>query len=192
MTDTDDDFEAPSVLLTAKEIQLVGLRLVNYTFERIYRAKLAKTNQKRFKDHFGCSANVCAEMFADLQTTDTPGARLDVNKIDINCFLMALHFLRCYPTETQREAIFNLSPKTIRQWSWYYLEKIQALKTEKIVWPDDFGSDVWVLYVDGVDCASEEPTHPTLSQDRTAFSHKKNTAGWRYEIGTDLFESRIL
>ena len=182
----------PKVILTAKELQLEGLKLVNYTLERIYRVKTTGTNKQRFKTHFGCSAAVCALIFHDLQTTNDDTAHLDENGIDIKSMLMALHFLYRYPTENEREAIFDSSPKTLRKWAWYYVDKIQALKTEKIVWPDDFGSDIWVLYVDCVDCLTEEPTHPTLTKDPKFFSFKKNKSGLRYELGTDLFRSAII
>jgi len=105
---------------------------------------------------------------------------------------MSLHFLYRYPTELEREAIFDKSPKTIREWTWYYIEKIQALKAEKVVWPENFGTDIWVLCVDCIDCLTEEPAHPTLTKDPKFFTFEKNKSGQRYELGTDLFRSAII
>lgn len=188
----DDSFEAPAVILTAKEIMEEGLVLVNYTLARIYRTKNSKTNKQRFKDHFGCSPSVCARIFEDLQTTDDENARLDDKMISIHALLMTLHLMYRYPTEKQAEAIFDLSPKTMRQKVRYYIKKIQALKAEKIQFPDCSGTDIWILYVDCVDSLLNEPRHPILSKDPDFFSFKFNHAGMRYELGTDLYRSAVV
>jgi hypothetical protein len=39
-----------------------------------------------------------------------------------------------------------------RDWVWYFVEKIQALKEEKITWPEDYGKDLWIMTVDGTHC----------------------------------------
>jgi len=189
---SESQFRVPKVILTAKEIQHVGLRLVNYTVKRILRVKTSNTNKQRFKDHFGCPPIACAKIFEDLQTSDNDEIRLDDNKIHIDVLLMALLFLYLYPTEKKREAIFDKSPKTIREWTWYYVGKLQALKKEKVVWPDNFGNNIWVLYVDCVDCPVEESTHPELALDPDYYSFKLNSAGLRYELGTDLFRSALI
>jgi len=132
-------------------------------------------------------------MFEDLQITEIEEARLDENKISIKYYLIAMHFVKVYDVEGRREPIFDLSPKTMREWVWYYVEKIQNLKHEKIVWPDDYlADDVWIASVDTTDCPIEEKIHPTLSQDSQLFSFKLNGAGLRYEYAIDLFSSRII
>jgi hypothetical protein len=81
--------------------------------------------------------------------------------LKIEYFLMAMHHLKRYPTEVEREGMFDISSKWGRDKVWYYVEKIQALKAQKIVWPDDnFGDDIWVLTVDGTHCWLREPQHP--------------------------------
>jgi hypothetical protein len=75
---------------------------------------------------------------------------------------------------------------------WHYLRKLQALKSEEIVWPDDWGSDIWIITVDGTHCWIEEPTHPDWSQDRTYYSHKYNKAGVNYELGISIPYSRFV
>ena len=50
----------------------------------------------------------------------------------------------------------------------------------------------WVLYVDGVHSETNEPIHPTLSIDRSVYSHKYNNAGVSYELGTCLYTSKII
>jgi hypothetical protein len=74
-------------------------------------------------------------------------------------FLMALHFLRRYPTEDEREAIFDVSKPYGAKRQWEYVEKIQALKEEKIVWDDTFyvEEEDWIVSVDGTHCWIQEP-----------------------------------
>ena len=189
-----DDLIAPTVTLTAREVLGIGLKLVNYTDGRINRVKNKNSNMSRFASHFGCSPFVANQIFEDLQITNTPEARLDEKKISIEHFLQALHFLCICEVESRREPMFDRSPKTMREWVWHYVKKIQALKTEKIVFPDAefFGSDVWILSVDCADCPIEEIIHPTLSQDPELFSFKVNGAGLRCEFGIDLFRSKVI
>ena len=115
-----------------------GLKLMRYTEERINRVRNQATNRQRFTDHFGCDEFVAATIFQDLQITSVDAARLGKNKISSFYFLLALYFLKVYDTENRNEPVFDWSRKTMRAWVWYYVEKIQALKEEKIVWPDDF------------------------------------------------------
>jgi len=187
-----DTLQAPSVILTAKEILDIGLKLARYSEGRINRAKRS-TNVGRFKDHYGCNQFVAAHIFEDLQTTPIESARLDRNKISITHCLQALHFVYVYESEKRREPIFDLSPKTMRKWVWHYAKKIQALKHQKIVWPPSFpASDIWVVSVDCADCPIEEIEHPIYSQDKDLFSFKINGAGLRHECGIDLFSSRVV
>ena len=189
-SDSDDE-EIPTVILTPKEILSIGLKMVHFTDARIDRASL-KTNTKRFKDHFGCNQLVAAQMFEDLQVSKNAEARLDDDRINANYFLQALHFLYGYETEGKREPKFDLSHKTLRQHAWYYVQKISALKHEKIIFPDDFGENIWVLSLDCIDCPIEEIQGQEVSQDSELFSFKFHGAGLRYEFGIDLFRSNLI
>lgn len=195
-----DTSEPPLVILTAKEILVEGLKLVNFTEARIRRVKNKETNITRFKSHYGCNPVVCAQIFEDLQTTRLDEARIAANKTNIHYFLAALHFLKVYETEERREPIFDRSPKTMREWVWYFVRKIQALKHEKIVFPESFPvgpsgkADIWILSVDCTDCPIEEVTNAStqFSQDKKYFSFKENGPALRYEYGLDLFRSCLL
>ena len=74
------------------------------------------------------------------------------------------------------------------------MENIQALKVEKIIWPDDdfFGDDIWIISVDGTHFWIEEPQHPMWSQDSTFYSHKYNKAGLNYELGICLWNNQLV
>jgi hypothetical protein len=106
---------------------------------------------------------------------------------------MAMHFLKCYPTDHQREATFQYCPSWSRRKVWFWLKKIAALQSEKIFWPkDNFGDNIWVISVDGIHCWIAEPKHPELTKDPSYFSHKFNHAGLSYELGIALGSQRLV
>ena len=179
-------------VITADEMLKKGLLLVNYSNRRIQRAK-RKRNIERFVGHFGSEPVVLAQIFEDLQRTDIPEARVPPEDARLDRFLMAMHHLKRYPTELEREPIFDIDPCQGRDWVWYFLEKVQALKAEKIYWPDDdFGSDIWVITVDGTHVWISEPLHPEWSQDSRYYSHKYGKAGVDYELGIALSLNRLV
>jgi hypothetical protein len=74
----------------------------------------------------------------------------------------------------------------------YYIEKVQALKAQKITWPDDSRNDIWVLTVDGTHCWIQEPQHPTWLMDSEYYLHKYAKASINYKLGMSLVESRLI
>jgi DDE superfamily endonuclease len=180
------------------EVLELGLLTRGYTQERITKNKQERLDEW-FQVSFGCAPDVVSAMWSDLQTTEIDDARIgddsveDYIEISIYDFLNALEFLKCYLPERKREGMTDLSAKTLRQRSWYYCRKLQALKEEKIVWPENLPLDsIWVMTVDGTHCAINEPLHPQFSQDKDYYSHKKNRAGWVYEVGISLFTSNLI
>ena len=192
----DDNRPLPPLdLKTPTEVLELGLKLV-FTEGRINRVQgdpyTSNTNWQRFKDHYGASHIVVAKIWEDLQTTNIPEARIKVLKF--NYFLEALNFNYRYKRECEREAQFDTSPKTLRKYCWYYLLKIGALKSEKIVFPpvEDFGDDILIMSVDGTHSIFYEIAHDEFSQNRPYFSHKKHHAGLCYELGIHLYESKLI
>jgi hypothetical protein len=177
-------------ILTPKEIMKIGLKLVGFKRQRIRRAR-RKTNVERFKGFFGASPAVYAEVWEDLQKTDVVEARVPPQDRNAKHFLMAMHHLKRYPTELEREAMFDISRMWGRDWCWYFIEKVQALKAQKIVWPDKC-DDVWAMTVDGQHCWVHEQLHPIWSQDPQYFSHKYGKAGLNYELAISLFKSQVV
>jgi hypothetical protein len=47
------------------------------------------------------------QIWEDLQTTEIPEARIDTNTTTVDSFLMRIHFLKCYLTETERAALLE-------------------------------------------------------------------------------------
>lgn len=119
------------VILTADEMLRKGLEHVG--FDRARQQNVSKrTNIRRFMAHFGSSPVVYAQVWEDLQTTAILQARIDATKSDADSFLMAVHFLKCYPTEDELSGRFQICEKTARKWAWYFATKIQALKEQKV------------------------------------------------------------
>lgn len=119
------------IILTANEFLRKGLEMVGFDRRRQQRVKRA-TNIQRFKDYYGSRPIVYAQIWEDLQTTDIQDARIDSSKCCVESFLMAIHFLKCYPTEGVRAGTFNICERTARDWGWYYVRKVQALKKQKV------------------------------------------------------------
>jgi hypothetical protein len=171
-------------ILTADEFLIIGLKLVGHKGRRIWRCK-KKTNVERFVARFGSVPCICASTWEDLQTTKVKDAQVSVEDLNVRCFLMATHHLKRHVTESKQEAIFDVSPKWGRDKVWFCVEKIQALKAQKIVWPaDNFGDNVWGPAVNGSHSWLSEPQHPTWSQDSKWCFHKFDRAGVGYELGT--------
>jgi hypothetical protein len=119
-------------IVTSDHIFKHGLALVGFSatrFEKVSRA----ANLARFRAHYGSNPIVYAQIWEDLQTTEIPEARIDnVTALDLVFFLMTINFLKCYTTEAQLAATFQVCERTARKWCWTYARKIQALKHQKV------------------------------------------------------------
>ena len=108
-----------------------GLSLAGYDFQRQQRVTRA-SNVSRFKSCYGSWPIVYVAMLEDMQTTTIRAAYVHPKDLVLENFLMALHFLYCYPTGKQQEKEFKICANTARKWSWVYARKIQALKQIKV------------------------------------------------------------
>jgi hypothetical protein len=170
-----------SSVVTADEFLDMGLR-VHYNEKQLQNSKRS-TKLDWFVSQYGCSPLICAMLWNDLQTTTMPRAKVKRSKAKPQLFLMTLHHFKVYPRELQAKGTWSISRKTYRKWVKCFAKKIRQLKREKIVWPDDFGDDIWIITVDGTHCWVNEPMHCTWSQDRKLYSHKYNKAGICYGLG---------
>ena len=119
------------LILTADDMLRKGLELGGFDRSRQKKVRRAQ-NLERFRALYGSNPVVYAEIFEDLQTTEIAEARVDSDMICVDSFLMALHFLKCYPTENQLSGLFQICEKSARKWAWFYAKKIQALKQQKV------------------------------------------------------------
>ena len=210
-------------VVTPDELFRRGLLLVGFNGARIENVKRS-TNLGRFCSHYGSNPIVYVEIWQDLQTTDIPDARITTDEqfVSLDSFLLAIHFLNCFPTEPRLAATFKVCEKTARKCSWFFAKKLQDLKASKvgyqvhrftlnglfrltiilpcclqIVWPEHWapGSPsipTFLLSVDGVHCRIQEPKHPTQSKDPSYYSHKFNQSGLDYELGIAMYENKLV
>jgi len=118
------------VILTADEVMWKGLGLAG--FDGCQNSICHEQNIQRFKAYFGSKPIICAQIWEDPQTTNIPDAWVSVDMACINSYLLALHFLKTYPTKTQQAGVFKICKKTVQKWAWFYATKIRALKAEKV------------------------------------------------------------
>lgn len=136
------------IIYTPSQMLQRGLELAGMSIDRQRRQK-RESCINDFKAIYGAHPLVLADIWEDLQTTTralptadnnnaTP-ARIDTTKrwVHMKNFLRTMSFLRLYQTETQMKVQFGNTEKTIRKFVWYFLHRIQAMKADKIVWPDD-------------------------------------------------------
>ena len=120
-----------TIIVTVDQMLCQGLRLVGFNAHRVSKVSRS-TNLERFRAHYGLNPIVYAQIWEDLQNTTCPDALIDSKTADLALYLMTIHFMKCYPTETQLAALFGVSERTARKWCRYYTRKIQALKHEKV------------------------------------------------------------
>ena len=154
--------------------------------------------QEQFSSVFGSDAVTLAEIWADLQLTNIPEARIEnATEKHLNYFLLTHHWLKVYPTFTSMALTFQAFGirHTISDWVWSMVYRIAALKPTKISWPDEFDQQNAIIYcytVDGTHFRCYEQTHAKLSKDPSWYSHKGNGAGVAYEVAIHIWESRVV
>ncbi|CAB9503257.1 hypothetical protein SEMRO_160_G072231.1 [Seminavis robusta] len=186
-----DEIE-PHCVYTADEMLLEGLKLAGYKEERVANWK-EKSKVDKFRSRYGSVPVVLCEIWEDLQTTEDLETRIPPKKLKLNYYLMAHHFLKRYPVETERESAYQSTAKTQREWVWYYVNKIGRLHIEKIGWgEEEEGDDIWVCTVDGTMSQAYEQMHPDIAKDPAMFDFKHHTAGYNTEIVLSIFRSQVL
>ena len=138
---------------TEEEVLKKGLELAGYSRRQMNNCYA--TNLRRFMSFYGSWPIAIAKLFEDLQTTPLAEARIDEQRIDMDLFLLSMYFLKSYGTEEKESALMKMTEKTCRKHHWYYVEKIQALKAQVVVWPEEWGtpaSPEFLYTVDGTHC----------------------------------------
>ena len=193
----DDQLLRPNiVILSVAQVLESGLHLLGWTEKRLGHARRThEANIDQYRSMYGINPYVMAQLCEDLQTTKIENARIDPKQIDIDKLHWTLHWLYRYPTEKERESIWHKSANTVRDAAWFYVEKIRSLKAQKITWPGKGhwkSDDIWVMTVDGTHLVILEPGDSDVPKDPSYFSFKHHAAGFNYEVGVDLFESRCI
>jgi hypothetical protein len=184
------------LIKTPAEILQQGLKLAGRSSERQGRC-CNKTNEKLFRGHYGSSSLVCAQILADLQTTDNAAAHIIVKNNQLKYYFVAHHLLAKYETREDRASAFGTSVRSDQDWSWTFVKKIAALKATKITWPAEWADgNMDLLLPMTVDCSHfatfELQTDPNNPKDPRNFSHKLHGPAVSYEVALAIHESRIV
>jgi hypothetical protein len=118
---------APLLALSADDVLEHGLQYVG--FDKGRQSNVAKKkNKERFRASFGIGNEAVAALLKDIQTSK----RARVENVDLKYFFLALNFLKTYSTELVLSGWWDLHEDTVHKWSWYYIQKFQQLKEEKV------------------------------------------------------------
>jgi len=142
----------------------------------------SKDKDKRIRSLFGAPCDVIANLWERVEPcVDKAGA-------DRKHLLWALVFLKVYASEEVHCAIVGWpNPKSYREWSWYFVEKIYDLQDDVIVWGnrfdgqpdmDDIKFDC-MISTDCTDCHCDEP----FPASPDMYAKKFNGPGLKYEVG---------
>jgi len=108
-----------------------GLELVK--FDRHQTTANDEKLHECFRAHYGLEPIVYAKIWEDiLKMQHLEGVEMFLKKANVNAFMLAVHFLKTYPTECKQAGLFKICEKTAWYWAWYYAGKIQALKAEEV------------------------------------------------------------
>ena len=104
------------------------------------------THNRRFVANYGCLPRTCADLWHAILASEHPTFMVEVesfqNKRPLKRYsfekppykpkhlMWALHFLSCYPTENQMNGFARSDEKTVRKWTWLFIEAIASLKSE--------------------------------------------------------------
>ena len=178
---------------TEDEMLEAGLGMLGYSKKQIFEKVQRETSNERFRIHYGANPKVIAFLWNHLQTTPNVEAKISKGDRKMKYFLMTLHFMKRYPTEGESESMFRMSDWAVRKYKWLYIDKISALVVDLIKWPaDNYGDDIWMLSLDGTQIRSQETTDENYPKDEKMFCHKHHCAGYNYEIGLSLWESKLI
>ena len=180
-------------IFSTDDVLMEGLKLLGWKEGRLKKRKSANTNIDQYTGMYGVHPCVTAQLTEDLQTTEFDEARVEPKDLNLDKLHWTLNWLYRYPTETERESQWNKCANTVRDANWLYTDKIRHLKREKIVWPKSFlPTDIWVMTVDGTHLVTLEPGDGDIPKDPSYFSFKHHAAGFNYEVGVSLFESKCI
>lgn len=183
---------ATKYVLTSEEMLATGLRALKWEEAALKRAS-HNLNCERFRGHFGADPHVIASLWSDLIHHPDETKRVDPSEHPVEHLLIAMHFLKRYNTDIERNTTWKINEESLREMTWFFVEKIGGILQDVVKWPkDNFGDLIWVMSVDGTHIRTNEPNHPDFPKDTSAFSHKHKCAGFNYEIGLSLHKSELI
>lgn len=159
------------------ELFAIGLQVAGFGPKKLAR----RTQLRRYREMYGCNPCVVKELWRDVKE-QLP------NEANLTHLYWALFFLKKYPTEGDLASRMNKDPATIRKWVWCIILGIQELKAEKIVFPTEDSTLIFIVSVDGTDCRIEEPR----PFNKSWFSQKFRGPAVKYEVALDVLTGRCV
>jgi hypothetical protein len=166
-----------------------------------YNGKWTPRRTDEFKAHYGSSPIVLANQWYDLMTSAIPDlakTEVDNSEKGLRSFFTAHHFMWAYPKNAKILASsFAVCEKRVQGENlWRWVRMIAALKSKKIVWPEEEYNDptrqIFIVSVDGTDFKVWERKHPKFPYDKGQYSHKFNHGALKYEIAMDIYRSKVV
>jgi len=188
------DAHVEQLFLTGNQMLRRGLRLVGVPTD-VQERRGTNANVRVFKSHFGPHPNHCATVWKQLLTTDVAEAKVLPEQVDLKAFFMALHHVRVYLTDDQRNPTFNnMDFQKMASDTWWWVQRIAALHHQVIVFPTEaaWGGTAIILSIDGTHMSINEPCHPDYRVDTSYFSHKHRTAGFNVQVVLKIYEPDII
>jgi hypothetical protein len=150
-----------------------------------------ESNDRRFRTFFGTSPAVCARIWVLVKPFETMPT--GVKPVHL---LWALMFLKLYCAESVHATLAgagqkSVDEKTFRKWSWLFVESINHLKYEVILFANRFRGDVGnicLISVDGTDFR----IFNILPFWTGWYSHKFKGPGLRYEVALNIMTGDIV
>lgn len=180
--------------------QVLQTGLEYFDVDVLHSRRCTASLMAEFRKCYGQSCMVIAEQWNTLLFTKIERAKLrdkEASDKGLRNLLMAHHFLWAYPCNSvilgRRFKVCDKYAGGDHLWKW--IMKIAALKEKKIVWPERFSDDdseVYIITVDGTDCAIWEPKHDNLPMDKRYFSQKKNRAAVKYLVALAIFTPDVV
>jgi hypothetical protein len=94
--------------ISSTDVLTLGHELVGFSRAR---QNDHTANLRRFAAHFGACLEMCSTIFVDFQMTQIATAR--IAKLQVFNLLMAIFWLKTYPTEHQTVGTFKVGEKTV-------------------------------------------------------------------------------
>ena len=178
------------------------LRMARKGLERVHSRYAMSKNFRRqveeFKGIYGRHPLHISRIWKDFQTFEAKEFKLPMpleeasNPSTLNHFFWALEFLKVYCKETKRSIDAGADRKQVRERTWFFVDRLGALKGLKIRFPSPDRREKFFCSVDGTHDPLREPTDPYYRVNRKWYSKKLNTAGLTFEIALDLWENQII
>jgi hypothetical protein len=185
---------------TKKPAEVLRIGLENFHVDVKNSRRCTASLMLEFRKLYGAYCTVLAEQWNTLLFTSIEGAKQSDKEASVTGFrnfLMAHHFLWDYPSNAvilgRRYKVCEMYASGRRLWKW--VMKIAALKKRKIVWSERFsvdGDEIFIVTVDGTDCAIWEPKHNNLPKDKRYFLKKKNRAAVKYLVALAIFSPHVV